>query len=196
MTRAPLRLVAIVLRSSRVKKSGLSLVISLAAACALPAAAMTTDAQSIVRLIGSTRALVIDRSVPAPGGADPRTHPYVRVAGEQGFATGSVDAEFASIGRLAEGTQVMAVPLESGGSGGVFTQLIFAEAIDGAPYYAGYITSGGHLAVNVTYHGIVAISPHYGANDPNCCPSRYDRRTYTIAKRRLVLQSTETVKTP
>jgi hypothetical protein len=178
------------------KKSGLSLTMLLAAACVLPASAMTTDAQTIVRLIESTRALIVDRSVPAPGGTDPKTHPYVRVAGQQGFATGSVDAEFASIGRMADGTQVMAVPLDSGGSGGVFTQLIFAQPIDGAPYYAGYITSGGHLGVNITYHGIVAISPHYGANDPNCCPSRYDRRTYTIAERRLALLSTETVKRP
>lgn len=41
--------------------------------------------------------------------------------------------------------------------------------------------------MNVTYHGIVAISPDYGPNDPNCCPSKYERRVYDVSGRTLKL---------
>ncbi len=149
---------------------------------AFPASAMTTDAATILALVTSSPQLTVDVSVPAPGGVDHKTHPYIRLLRNGRPVGGTLDPESASIGRTSDGIQVMAVPLVSGGSGGVFTQIVFAQNGERAkPFFAGYITSGGHLAVNIAYHGIVAISPKYGPKDRNCCPSRYEMRTYTIA---------------
>lgn len=163
----------------------------LAIACALataPAPAMTTAGDSIVALVKAAPALTVDPKVPPIGGWSAKTHPYVRVGKNEQTPGGAIDPDFASIGRLADGTQVMAVPLFSGGSGGIFTQILFAQSDQSSkPFYLGAITSGGHLAVNVTYNGIVAISPIYGPNDPNCCPSKYERRTYAVAGRVLKL---------
>lgn len=157
----------------------------------VPAVAMTTDGATILALVKATPALKIDPSVPAIGRWNPKTHPYVRVGKGEDAMGGAIDPDFASIGRLAGGTQVMAVPLESGGSGGFFAQILFAQTdVDSKPFYLGSINSGGHLAVNITYHGIVAISPVYGPNDPNCCPSKYEHRTYNIVGRSLKLVST------
>jgi hypothetical protein len=164
---------------------------------ASPALGMTTGGATILTIVRNSPQLVIDTTVPSAGIRDVKTRPYVRVAGVENFPGGFIDPEFASIGRTSGGMQIMAVPLESGGSGGVFTQLIFAQNDEfSKPYFAGYITSGGHLAVNVAYHGIVAVSPHYGPNDPNCCPSRYDTRTYTVVNGTLKLLSTRTAAQP
>ncbi len=142
-----------------------------------PLLAMTTSASEIWQLIRQTPQLSVSSGDVGMKGED--------------FAGGKPLADFASIGRMNDGTQVMAVPLESGGSGGVFSQLIFAQGIDDArPYFAGSISSGGHLAVNVTYHGIVAVFPQYGPNDPNCCPKKYATQTYTIVHDKLRLLST------
>jgi hypothetical protein len=158
---------------------------------------MTNDPAAIISLIKATSALAIDSSVPAPGDWDKRLHPYVRVARVEGMAGGNIDFESASIGRLADGTQVMSIPLQSGGSGGVFTQIVFAQAFsETKPRYVGEIISGGHLAVNVTYHGIVAISPLYGPNDTNCCPTHFKTRTYTVVDRKLKLVSQKTTAKP
>jgi len=162
-------------------------VLMIAFGCATSTApAMTTDAATIVSLVKTSPQLTIDSSISPPGGADPKTSPYVRIANDERGVGGFPDANFASIGRLSDGTQVMAVPLFSGGSGGVFTQLIFVQATEGTkPFFAGYIGSGGHLAVNITYGGIVAVSPVYGPNEPNCCPSKYETRTYVLRGRTL-----------
>ena len=147
--------------------------------------AMTTDSTTILALIKSTPQLKTDFTAKPPGTLNPKTHPYVRL-GDQYMEGGFPDADYTSIGRLDDGTQVMAVPLFSGGSGGVFTQLIFAQTLnDEKPFYAGFITSAGHLGVNITYHGVVAISPHYEASDANCCPSKFETRTYRIAGKSL-----------
>jgi hypothetical protein len=165
-------------------------------AAALVASAMTTDAPSIIALVKASPQLAIDASVHPPGDWSPKTHPYVRVVGTEGSG-GFIDADFASAGIVAPGVRVIAVPLESGGSGGVFTQLIFAQSnLGGRPFFAGTIGSGGHLLVNVGYHGIEAILPKYGPNDPNCCPSHYLVQTYAIADKRLKLVSEKTVVKP
>jgi hypothetical protein len=169
-------------------KSALAIVIATLVAVA-PAFAMTTDSATIVALVRATPALSIDATVPSEGW-NPKTHPYVRLKSAETQPGGFIDADRASIGLIEAGTQVMAVPLESGGSGGVFTQIVFAQGIsDAKPYYAGAIFSGGHLNVNVTYHGIVAIYPDYGPHDANCCPSKYAIETYTLAGGRLKLLS-------
>lgn len=166
------------------------LLIVLFAAFAIPMFGMTTDSASIIALIRATPALTIDTTVPQSFGWDPQTHPYVRSVDEHEQVGGYIDADAASIGLVAGGTQVMSVPLESGGSGGIFTQILFARDIqDATPYYLGQISSGGHLEVNITYRGIVATYPDYAVGDPNCCPSRYSTDTYTIVDRKLKLLS-------
>jgi hypothetical protein len=170
--------------------------VALLALPAVPARAMTTDPSSIIALVRATKALAIDATVTSAGW-NLRTHPYVKLNGEQGQPGGFIDADRASIGLMEGGMQVMAVPLESGGSGGVFTQIVFAQGIDDRqPYYVGAIESGGHLNVNVTFHGVVAIYPDYGPNDPNCCPSKYAIETYVVAAHRLKLLSRHTVIKP
>jgi hypothetical protein len=161
------------------------------AACAIPLLGMTTDPASIISLIRATPSLTIDSTVPQSFGWDPQTHPYVRSSvGEHEQVGGYVDADSASIGLVAGAVQVMSVPLVSGGSGGIFTQILFARDVQGAtPYYLGAISSGGHLEVNITYHGVVATYPDYAAGDPNCCPSKYSTDTYTIVDRKLKLLS-------
>ncbi|MGB8797748.1 MAG: hypothetical protein WCC70_09375 [Candidatus Aquilonibacter sp.] len=159
------------------------------AAFAIPLLGMTTDPVSIISLIRATPSLTIDTTVPQSFGWDPQTHPYVRLVDEHQQVGGYVDADSASIGLVAGATQVMSVPLVSGGSGGIFTQILFARDVqDATPYYLGAISSGGHLEVNITYHGVVAIYPDYAAGDPNCCPSKYSSDTYTIVDRKLKLR--------
>lgn len=164
----------------------------------LPLEAMTNDSATIVALVRSTTQLKIDNTVPAPSGWDKATHPYVRVVGaREDLSGGNIDPDFAALGIMSDGTQVMAVPLESGGSGGVFTQIVFVRSDPySKPYFAGFIDSGGHLAVNVAYHSIVATSPHYGPKDANCCPSSYDIRTYVVAGKQLKLVSAKTAAKP
>jgi hypothetical protein len=161
------------------------LLAALLALCTMvPAGAMTTDRASIIALVRQTKALTLQGT-------------FVRFAGDGDQAGGDILPDFAAAGLLEGGTRVIAVPLESGGSGGVFTQILFAQGVDDAePYYLGAITSGGHLNVNVTYHGIVATYPDYGANDPNCCPSKYAIDTYTIDRHALKRVSSRVVKKP
>jgi hypothetical protein len=152
-----------------------------------PALAITTDARSIIALIRATPALAIDTTVPASLGFDPAKQPYVRIVGApEGTSGGYIDPDYATIGTLADGTRVLAVPLESGGSGGVFTQILFAQTDGAAPVYAGYVTSAGHLRVDVSARGIIATYPIYGPNDANCCPKQYGHDLYGIAGGKLV----------
>jgi hypothetical protein len=162
-----------------------------------PARAMTNDPAAIVALVKTSPQLKIDSSIPPPGDWDPKTHPYVALSHGEGIPGGNIDFESASLGRLDDGTQVLAIPLQSGGSGGVFTQILFAQAPTAAkPVFVGAITSGGHLTVNVTYHGIVAIRPLYGPNDQSCCPKQYQTITYTIVNGALKVVSQKTSAKP
>lgn len=146
------------------------------------AAAMSTDAPSVLALIRATPTLQVDRTIVSPGGFDPKTQPYVKFKHDEQQVGGFVSTDYASIGMMDGGTRVMAVPLDSGGSGTVFTQLIYAQGPDDAkPFFAGAISSGGHLGVNIEYHGIVARSPDNSFADPNCCPSHYIIETYVIS---------------
>jgi len=87
---------------------------------------------------------------------------------------------------LSDGTSAIAVPLESEGSGGIFTQLVFARTGDRPYAYAGVIGSGGHLDVRITGGEIVAALPYYGPNDQNCCPSQRIVQGYTVRAGHLV----------
>jgi hypothetical protein len=147
----------------------------------------------IVALVKTTPQLKIDTSVTSAE-FDPKTHPYVNVRGaaEGEYVGGYLMSEDAHDGRLAGGEQVVAIPLESGGSGGVFTQILFARSGDRAYAYVGAIASGGHLDVRVGDGEIVATLPYYGANDPNCCPSKRIVQAYAVRSGKLVKVSEKT----
>lgn len=154
---------------------------------ALGAAPTLPSASQIVALVKRTPQLKIDTTV-SSSAYDAKTHPYVSVVGvpEGESVGGFLLADRAQGGSLAGGAQVFIVPLDSGGSGGIFTQIVFAQA-GGHPFaYAGEIGSGGHLDVRAHGGSIVATMPYYGANDPNCCPSQRIVATYTVRNGHLV----------
>ncbi len=110
---------------------------------------------------------------------------YVSVKGVEG-ATGWIDPDTAQIGELANGQQVMIVPIESGGSGGVFTTLLFTK-LAGKTRFVGTIPSqSGHLDVYLDSGRIIVKTPIYKASDPNCCPSGHHYERATLNGIRLV----------
>jgi hypothetical protein len=163
-----------------------------------PTPTMSPQAAQILALVKATPKLKIDTSVPPSEAFNAKTNPYVNVLGvPEGQAVGGyvLGAE-AQRGTLKDGTNVIAVPLESGGSGGVFTQILFARRGAASYAYVGYISSGGHLDVRVKGGNLVATLPYYGANDPNCCPSKMIVQTYAIAGGKLKQIAEKTVPTP
>jgi len=102
---------------------------------------------------------------------------FVRVRGAQ--SGGFVLPEIAQRGYLANDQEVMIVPLPSGGSGGVFTTLLFTT-YQGRRQFVGYVPSrGGHLSIMLEEGNLLIRTPIYGPGDPNCCPStlHYERAT-------------------
>jgi hypothetical protein len=90
----------------------------------LPAPAMTNDPSSIAAPVARTPGWSIDRRVNRSDKRfDPATGPFLKFKNESRLG-GFVMAQYAAMGMLAGGIQVMAIPLDSGGSGTVFTQLI------------------------------------------------------------------------
>jgi hypothetical protein len=133
----------------------------------------------IVALVGTSPQLRIDETI-FSSAVDAKTHPYVNIRNApEGTIGGYLVPEASHGGSLSDGTYVLAVPLDSGGSGGVFTQILFAGH-DSALGYAGYIESGGHLDVRINGGTIVADMPYYGDDSPNCCPKQHIVQTYTI----------------
>ena len=148
------------------------------------------SAQAIVALVKASPQLRIDETVFASA-YDAQTHPYIVIPSAPGGTVGGyLVPEGAHGGALSDGTVVIAVPLDSGGSGGVFTQVLFAQT-GGAFAYAGYIDSAGHLDVEIRNGVVVATMPYYGDNSPNCCPSKRIVQTYTIRGGTLVKLSEE-----
>jgi hypothetical protein len=171
---------------------GFALVPSLA----LASAPSLTPSQ-IVTLVKATPQLKINRNVSPSPAFDPATNPYVDVVGApEGQAVGGYLApQSVQRGTLTSGYDVLAVPLDSGGSGGVFTQIIFARR-GGAFAYVGHIDSAGHLGVRIEAGKIVATLPYYAAKDANCCPSKFIVQTYTIRDGKLQRTSQRTIPTP
>jgi hypothetical protein len=149
--------------------------------------------------VKSTAQLKIQKNPPPTDGFNVKTHPFVEIQGmpEGDSYGGYLSAEYASQGDLSTGYSTLAIPLESGGSGGVFSQIFFARAKGASQFtYAGHIDSGGHLGVVVTHGSIVARMPDYGPNDPNCCPSKFLVQIYTIANGKLHKVSEKTIPAP
>jgi len=149
------------------------------------AQAQAPAAEEIVALVGASPQLRIDETLFSSTG-DAKTHPYVNIRNApEGTIGGYLVPEGANAGILSDGEFALAVPLESGGSGGVFTQIVFAGKSAKALEYAGYIDSAGHLGVEITGGAIVATLPYYGDDSPNCCPKKYVVQTYMVRGGRL-----------
>ena len=108
---------------------------------------------------------------------------FVSVKG--GEAPGSLDAAALDYGYQVDRTDVLIVPLISGGSGGVFTTLIFTT-YKGVQHYVGRIDSQGHLDVHLSQGLILAVTPLYGPHDPQSHPSGYRTARYAIHDGRLI----------
>ena len=110
-----------------VRKVVWALAFALVPSLALASPPALTPSQ-IVALVKATPQLKIDRSVPPSSAFDPKSHPYVDVLGapEGQDIGGYVTSQLAHRGTLTSGYEALAVPLDSGGSGGVFTQIVFA----------------------------------------------------------------------
>jgi hypothetical protein len=148
--------------------------------CADAQATQAPAAPQIVALVKGSAQLRIDETI-FSSGFDAQTHPFVNIRNApEGTIGGYLVPEGAHSGTLRDGTYVLAVPLDSGGSGGVFTQILFAGRSAKALAYIGYIDSAGHLSVSVEDGVIVAQLPYYGDDSPNCCPKKYVVRTYAV----------------
>ncbi len=154
------------------------LVALVAAACFAGALAGRADA-GVVSPARLAAALASAKNVQRKPSPDPNeTEPYYVVAGTD--AQGFVNADTDDYGYLANGADVLIVPLQSGGSGGVFYTLLFTT-IATKPAFIGYIPSGaGHLDVYIDGGRLIVETPIYKGNDPNCCPSGHHVVTYTL----------------
>jgi hypothetical protein len=104
--------------------------------------------------------------------------PYYAIEGTD--VQGYLDEDLLDYGYLANGEDVLIVPLESGGSGGVFDTLLFTS-LGSAPRFVGYLPSAsGHLDVHIAQGRLIARTPVYRTNDPNCCPSAHHVTSYTL----------------
>lgn len=151
------------------------LAVSLVFAAALPARADILTQANLEALVKS-----IPRFTIKPIGG----RPYVSVAGD-GDALGYLDAATLDYGYQIDKTDVLIVPLVSGGSGGVFTTLIFST-ISRRPSYVGKIDSHGHLDVHLSQGIIDAVTPTYGPNDPQSHPSGHHTDRYAVHAGKLV----------
>lgn len=99
---------------------------------------------------------------------------------------GYVDPDTLDYGYLANGADLLIVPLDSGGSGGVFTTALFTKLHATPPQYVGTVGSAdGHLAVYLQGGRIIVQTPVYGPSDANCCPSGQHFVRYTLADGKL-----------
>jgi hypothetical protein len=150
------------------------------ALAAVPAGAATTA--EVDSWLASTTKVV--RTAP-PGGMrlTPRAE-HVSVAGAN--VEGWIDPDEARRGRLANGQEVMIVPVESGGSGAAFDALLFTR-LAGRVRFVGLIPSpNGHLDVALSHGAIVVRTPVYKAGDANCCPSGFHWERDTLRGMTLV----------
>jgi hypothetical protein len=162
-------------------------------------AASRLTATEAIALVKATRQLAIQSNAYPSDAYNPKTHPFVEVLGlPEGDSNGGyLDADFSIQGPLSNGETALAIPLESGGSGGVFTQLVFARMKDGARFvYAGHIDSSGHLGIIVSHGQIIARMPDYGPHDANCCPSKFFIQKYDIENGKLHKTLEKTVPAP
>lgn len=99
----------------------------------------------------------------------------------KGFnAEGYINPAFDDYGFLSTGADLLIIPLQSGGSGGVFSALLFTSLMH-EPKFIGVVPSpNGHLTVSISEGNIEVSTPNYGPGDPNCCPSSRTYLTYAL----------------
>lgn len=138
---------------------------------AAPALANLYDSRGVAALVVATPQ--INRMNPQPPGS--------RVYYEIQNATGGyIDPDRIDDGYLASGQEVLIVPLSSGGSGGVFSTLMWTK-IGGVWKFVGYIPSGnGRLGIYIESGRLSVETPVYGPGEPNCCPSKHHHILYTL----------------
>jgi hypothetical protein len=160
--------------------------LSLLPSCEVAQPTPKPSAAEIVALVKASPELRIDETI-FSSAFDAQTHPYVNIRNApEGTIGGYLVPEGSNDGKTSDGTYVLAVPLDSGGSGGIFTQILFAGRNPGALAYVGYIDSGGHLDVQIRDGAIVADMPYYGDDSPNCCPKQHTVQTYAVRNGTLV----------
>ncbi len=153
----------------------LALVLALVLAAALPANANIISQQRLEEIVKETPGLSLSH---LSGRA------YVSVHGD-GDQLGYLDAAALDYGFQVDSTDVLIVPLISGGSGGVFTTLIFTTT-HRTPTYVGKIDSAGHLDVHLSQGVINAVTPTYGPHDPQAFPSGHRTVRYAVSRGALV----------
>jgi hypothetical protein len=153
----------------------MAVALPLALATAAPAGADILPQKNLVAIVKGTPQL----SLSALEG-----RLYVTIA-HVGQGVGVLNASVVDYGYQADGHDVLIVPLDSGGSGGVFYTLLFTTVRD-RPTYAGYIASNGHLDVHLSQGIINAITPVYGPNDPQARPRAHKTVRYRLSGTTLV----------
>ena len=109
---------------------------------------------------------------------------YVSIKGD-GAAPGYLDAAAIDYGYQVDRTDVLIVPLISGGSGGIFTTMIFTT-YKGIQHYVGRIDSQGYLDVHLSAGLITAVTPVFGPHDAQARPSGHRTEHYAIHDGRLI----------
>lgn len=188
------------MNAARTAYAAVSLIVALLAVPAIVARASSplTSAEAIA-LVKATPQLKIDTNAPVSDGFGRKTHPFVEVQGpRKGDSIGGyLTAEYAVQGELSNGETALVIPLESGGSGGCFTQILFVREKGAAHFtFVGHVDSGGHLGLVVTHGSIVARMPEYGPHDPNCCPTKFVIQTFDIENGKLRKIAQKTVPAP
>jgi hypothetical protein len=123
----------------------------------------------------------LERVGPFAGASGYRAY-HVRGTNIEGFVIPSeVQQTF-----VIPGQQVLLVPFESSGTGGMFATLVWAYE-RGTWHYAGYIASpNGHLRLRPEGRYLQALTPVYKSSDANCCPSARRLTRYTLRDTKVV----------
>ncbi|GAC1356662.1 MAG: hypothetical protein NVSMB31_17280 [Vulcanimicrobiaceae bacterium] len=137
-----------------------------------PANASLYDARGVGALVAATPQITAASKRDSEG----RTTYSVQGAQVGGF----IVPDMVDDGYLADGHEVLIVPLASGGSGGVFTTLLWTRT-GNAWRFVGYIPSNGHLNVHIEQGALHVITPVYATGEPNCCPSKHHYVRYTLS---------------
>ncbi|HEY4441516.1 MAG TPA: hypothetical protein VGN14_13745 [Candidatus Elarobacter sp.] len=158
-------------------------VLAAAAFAAAPLAAAAATPAQLDSWLASSPAIVKEKP-PYATSAYGTAARYINVKGAN--ATGWVVPAEATEGFLADGRRVMVAPINSGGSGGVFSALLFTQT-GTTPHFVGTIPSGGgHLLVSVNAGRLLIEWPIYVGDDPNCCPSALHFEHASVRGNRLV----------
>jgi hypothetical protein len=113
---------------------------------------------------------------PAPTPGSPYPYYAVDGSGAEGFLNPSLD----DYGFLANGTDILIVPMMSNGSGGIMYTLLFTSVAT-KPAFIGYVPStSGHLNVYIDEGRLMVETPVFKGKDFSCCPSGHHMVVYNV----------------